>query len=271
MSKVRDFVELHSTVEVHSSNASYNAIKYGFEITPEVAASVQDFWKDADPAVEKLAGFVEQVLAGTWPEAHESGPPQANWSAGQVKQIVWKTYKEISLPSKPLLLEVYGKYRSEHEKKAKETENLAKALEPFADKVTVASYDTSDNYAASEFKREKYSSDTNWYWVPAASGQERPPVKQLMKPKKDAPIKKVMEFLKKVSGFDLDTGTLYARFEELMKENPPPTTTPPPPMGGSELPEEEEDDDDEEEEEGEARKEIKEKADDKPAEKQSEL
>jgi thiol-disulfide isomerase/thioredoxin len=231
------------------SNASYNAIKYGFEVTPEVAASNQEFWKDADKAVETLTGFCEQVLAGTWPQAHESGTPQAAWTAGQVKTLVWKTFKEIALPQKPLLLEMFGKYRTDNEKKTKEVENLAKALEPHADKFIVASYDSSDNHVPSEFKREKYSSDTVWYWVPAAAGQERPPIVKLMKPKKEAPIKKVLQFLKKQSDFDLDTDALNTRFEELMKENPPPT----PPS--SSMPDDEPEDDDDAEEEGELPKE----------------
>merc|ERR1719234_2495729 len=107
---------------------------------------------------------------------------------GVVKKIAWKTYKDITSPEKPLLLEVYSKYRSDNEKRVTQVENLAKVLEPHAGLFTVASYDTSENYLPqTEFKREKYSSDTEWYWVPSkpGSGGERPPMKKLMKPKKD--------------------------------------------------------------------------------------
>lgn len=82
------------------------------------------------------------------------------------------------------------------------------------------------------FKREKYSSDTEWYWVPAkpAGAEARPAIQKLLKPKKDAPIRAVIEFAAKQAGQGLQVDDLMKRFEELMKENPPPTTTPMPPM-----------------------------------------
>lgn len=214
-----------------ASNASYNSIKYGFEVTSDMAASAQDFWKDADKAIERLVGFCDQVLAGTWPEAHESAAPQTNWTEGMVKRITWKTYADIESSDRPMLLELHGKYRSEHERKQKEVENLAKALEPHAGLLTVASYDTSDNYLPQgEFKRDKYSSDTEWYWVPAkpAGSDARPAMKKLTKPKKDAPIKNVIEFaVKSLGASALNTEELMGRFDELMKENPPPAPAPP--------------------------------------------
>merc|ERR1719401_902710 len=101
----------------------------------------------------------------------------------------------------PLLLEMYGKYRSENEKKTKEAQHLAKTLEEVGG-FTVASYDTSENYVPpGDFSRQKFSSDTEWYWVPAKpAGAERPAIKKLTKPKKDAPMKKVLEFAAKESG-----------------------------------------------------------------------
>lgn len=222
-----------------ASNGSYSAIKYGFEITPAIAPSVQEFWTDADAAIEKLMSFCDQVLAGTWPEAHESGPRQTNWTAGMVKQLAWKTYSEIESPETPLILQLYSKYRQDNERKLKEVENLAKALEPHSAALLVASYDSADNYlpggGAGEFKRERFSSDTEWFFVPAkAAGAERGVVKKLTKPKKDADIKTVLEFAKKQAGLDLDVEAINLKFETLMVENPPPTTTTPPmpTMGG---------------------------------------
>lgn len=215
-----------------ASNASYNALKYGFEITSEIAPSAHDFWKRADNAINLLTEFCEKVLAGVWPEAHETGPAQTNWTAGIVKQVAWKSYAEIESPEIPLLLQVYGHYRPEHEKKQKEVENLAKALEPHASSLTIASYDTADNFLPTDdFKRDKFSSDTEWYWVPAkAAGADRAAIRKLMKPKKDAPVKTVIEFAKEHSGLPLDVEALEASFAALMLENPPLATTPPPPM-----------------------------------------
>merc|ERR1712060_66344 len=69
-----------------------------------------------------------------------------------------------------------------------------------------------------------------WYWVPQkVAGAENPAIK-LTKPKKDAPIQTVVEFLKKHSAMDFDVDDVIKRFEEQMIVNPPPTTTPPPPM-----------------------------------------
>jgi len=220
-----------------AGNASYNSVKYGFEITEAVAPSVQDFWRDADKAAEKLEAFCDAVLAGTWPEAHESGPLQTNWTEGMVRQLAWKSYAEIESPERPLLLEVFGKYRGDNEKKLKEAENLATALQPYATAFTVASYDTAENYKPDVFKRDKYSSDTEWFWVPTkgAGESERGPMKQLMKPKKDAPIKKVIEFVKKMSGSDIDVDATMSKFEELMKENPPQIPTPQPGMGDGDM------------------------------------
>jgi len=211
-----------------ASNATYNAIKYGLEVTSGGADSAEAFWKDADKASATLTDFCEQVLAGQWPEAHESAAVQTNWTKGMVKKLVWKSYKDISRPEKPLLLEMYGKYRQDHEKKSKEAQHLAAVLEAVVD---VGSYDTSDNYMpAGDFKRDKYSSDTEWYWVPAKpAGAERPAAKKLMKPKKDAPIKNVLEFAAKQLEGSFKVEDILTAFEKLMVDDPPAT---PPPMAG---------------------------------------
>lgn len=209
-----------------ASNSSYNAIKYGFEVTDKVAESAESFWKDADQAISKLSAFCEEVLAGTWPQAHESGPVQTNWTEGKLKKLAWKSYNEIRSPEKPVLLEIHGKYRQEHERKAKEAEHLASTVhESEAGKsFVVASLDTSDNYVPPEdFKRDKYSSDTEWYWVTKGSDPLHPTVKKLMKPKKDAPIKNVIEFAGKMLGADaLNVEDAISKFEKLMKDDPPP-------------------------------------------------
>jgi len=212
-----------------SSNASYNAVKYGYEITIDIAESAQAFWKDADKASEKLTQFCEEVLAGSWPEAHESAAPQTAWKKGQVRKLVWKSYKEVLRPEKPFLLEVYGKYRENHDGKLKETEHLATALEPHSDAFTVASYDTSENYfpKADFFNREKYASDAEWYWVPAkgAADSERPPIKKLMKPKKNVPVKKILEFVAEQVGASFSADEAHVSYEKLLKDDPIVTTT----------------------------------------------
>eukprot|EP00928_Gymnodinium_smaydae_P012921 TRINITY_DN14721_c0_g1_i1.p1 TRINITY_DN14721_c0_g1~~TRINITY_DN14721_c0_g1_i1.p1 ORF type:complete len:395 (-),score=78.08 TRINITY_DN14721_c0_g1_i1:253-1437(-) len=210
-----------------ASNASYTAIKFGFEITKDIAPSPQDFWKDADVASDKLSAFCEQVLAGTWPEAHETGTLQTNWTEGTMRHFVWKDYKEMKNPEKPLLLSVYGKYRAEHERKAKEAKHLATVLNGVGDFV-VAGYDTSDNYfPPDDFKRQKFVADTEWYWVPAANdgSDDRPPMKKLMKPKVDAPIKNVVEFAIKSSNSKHNVEDIMAKFEKLMQEDPPPSAS----------------------------------------------
>jgi len=214
-----------------ASNASYDAIKYGFQIDPEVAGSSTEFWKDTDGTFDTLSGFCDQVLAGSWPVAHETGPAHANWTAGEVKRLAWKTWTEVENPDGPLLLEVYGKYRTDNDKKLKETENLARVLASHSAAVTVAAYDTADNYwPTGKFSREKYSSDTEWFWVPKPHlvPEDGPTMTKLSKPKKDAPIKTVLEFLKKQSGLDINVVDTFAKFEAEMQANPPSTTTLPP-------------------------------------------
>jgi len=100
------------------------------------------------------------------------------------------------------LLEVFGKYRSDHEEKVMEAEVLAKVLEPFSETLTVGSYDTTENYLpAGEFAREEFASHAEWYWVPAGGGD----IKKLSKPKKDPSMKKVVQFLKaQASGMDIN-------------------------------------------------------------------
>merc|ERR1712183_452094 len=71
----------------------------------------------------------------------------------------------------------------------------------------------------------KYASDTEWYWV-AKDG-----AKMLTKPKKDAPIKTVLEFAKKQSGLDIDVDAEMVKFDQMMKDRPPVTTTLPPMPG----------------------------------------
>lgn len=210
-----------------ASNASYDAVKFGFDITPEAAASSADFWKDTDGAIDRISSFCDQVLAGTWPEAHETGPAHTNWTAGEVKRLAWKTWREVENPEVPLLLEVYGKYRTDNDKRLKEAENLAKVLASHSAGVTVAAYDTADNYwPTGKFSREKYSSDTEWFWVAKPStASDGPALTKLTKPKKDAPMKTVLEFLKKQSGLDIDVADTFAKFEAEMQANPPSTTT----------------------------------------------
>merc|ERR1719401_2958712 len=100
--------------------------------------------------------------------------------------------------------------------------NLATVLAKHSGSFTVASYDTSDNYLPQdEFKRDKYSSDTEWYWVPAApaGGGKRPEAKKLMKPKKDAPMDKVIDFASQsLGGSVMNVEELQGKFKELVAE-----------------------------------------------------
>jgi hypothetical protein len=217
-----------------ASNSSYNAIKYGYEVTDKVAPSAEAFWKDADKAIPMLMAFCNTVLAGKWPEAHESGPVQTNWTKGTVKRISWKSYTDILRPEKPLLLEVYSKYRTNPEKGDKEVEHLASAFDPMSAEMTVASYDTASNYLPpADFTRDKYNSDTEWYFV-AGNGA---PVQKLMKPKKNAPIPTVIAWASKLafpklnaedSTADSVAQAVTAEFEKLMVDDPPPRPAPPP-------------------------------------------
>jgi hypothetical protein len=207
-----------------STNASHNSIKYGFEVTPDVASSAPEFWKDTDKVIERLSLFCEDVLAGKWPEAHESTSRQTNWTEGHVKRIVWNTFAEIESPEKPLLLSLFSRYRPNNDKMQKEIENLATALKPHSGLFTVASYVTSDNHLPSgEFNnRDRYSPDTEWWWIPAVSAGAKRKLapKKLMKPKKDAPIKTVISFALKNAGIpSIDADDIMVRFEALMEEN----------------------------------------------------
>eukprot|EP00747_Dinoflagellata_sp_TGD_P186490 gnl/TRDRNA2_/TRDRNA2_43527_c0_seq1.p1 gnl/TRDRNA2_/TRDRNA2_43527_c0~~gnl/TRDRNA2_/TRDRNA2_43527_c0_seq1.p1 ORF type:complete len:711 (+),score=201.64 gnl/TRDRNA2_/TRDRNA2_43527_c0_seq1:37-2169(+) len=216
-----------------ASNSSYNAIKYGFEVTPDIAASNQEMWLNSEKAIEHLSAFCEKALAGTWPEAHETGPVHSNWTAGTVKRMAYKAYDEIRNPATPLLLEVYGKYRPDNEQKLHEIKHLAKVLEKHAASFVVAGYDSSENYVPSEdFKREKYASHTEWYWVPAkGTAASRGPVVKMTKPKKDPATKDVIKFAAKVSGVEINVDEVTAAFDKLMEEDPPPKK-PSPPKGG---------------------------------------
>jgi len=213
-----------------AANTSFSAPKYALDVAEVVGKSVQDFWLDGEKAASEIQDFCDKVLAGSWPLAHESGAVHANWTAGEVKRLVWKSWGEIVDPGTPILLEVMGRYRSEHERRDKEVENLARSLQAYSDRVVVASFDTSSNYFDRELlKREKYSSDTEWYWVPLREdGQESSKLRKLGKPRKDAPMKAVVEFFKKQSSIDFDVEEIMTNFEELMVQNPPPSSPVPP-------------------------------------------
>merc|ERR1712222_42266 len=74
-------------------------------------------------------------------------------------------------------------------------------------------------------------SDTEWYWVPTQVGaSEKLSVKKLTKPKKDAQVEKVLDFVLKQSDVKDNLEELNQKFRELMKSDPPPTTTPLPDM-----------------------------------------
>ncbi|CAE8689609.1 unnamed protein product, partial [Polarella glacialis] len=117
-------------------------------------------------------------------------------------------------------------YRADNEKKLTEVANLAVALEKFADNLTVASFDTSENHLPHEhFPRQKHSSDTEWFWV-----SKHGAMKKLTKPKKDAPVRKVVEFVKAqaishhafAAEATVDVVEVMAKFDEAKKANPAP-------------------------------------------------
>jgi thiol-disulfide isomerase/thioredoxin len=218
-----------------ASNSSYNSEKYGFEITSDIAESAQAFWKDADIAVEKVTEFCEKVLAGSVEVAHESGRLQTNWTKGQARRLVWKNWKEIMNPEKPILMEMFGKYRQDNDHKLHQTEVLADVLDQADDSFTVASYDTSENYlpgyTPGNFKRQKYASETEWFWVPAKpAGEARPAITKLMKPKKDAPVKNVVDFALKQSGGSSKVEDLMGLYNEKIAPYLATTTTMMPPI-----------------------------------------
>jgi len=199
-----------------AENASYGSRKFGFEV-PSVS---QDFWSDPAAVESKLLAFCEGVLAGTVEESHESGPIHANWTKGEVKRVVWKSFQEdLKRPETDVLLVIFGKYRNGHESKSNEVENLARVLEPYAAKLTVASYDTAENYLPPEFHRDRFASYSEWYWI-SASGDAP---KKLPKPKKDPPMKKVIQFLvSQAPSLGITAEDLQRQWEEALKENPPP-------------------------------------------------
>lgn len=210
-----------------ASNNSYNALKFAFETPPEFSTA-EEFWKNADKVVDRVSAFCEDYLAGKVPQAHESGIPTAH-EKGQVKQIVWKTVNELKEPSTDVLLEVYGKYRQDDAVRKKEVEHLATVLKDHADTLTIAKYDTSDNYVDPDMfaGRGKYVSDTHWWFFKkgATTGT------QLTKPKKkDAAIKDVLKFAQKESGLSFDPEESFKKFEELMTSDPPPKPPEPPKM-----------------------------------------
>lgn len=200
-----------------AENVSWNSRKFGLDLTS--LASAKDFWSDAVLSESKLMDFCESVLAGTIKESHESGPLHSNWTKGEVKRIVWRSFDEIKTPKTNLLLEIYGKYRVGHEAKLKEVENLAAVLEPFSEVLTVASYDTAENHLPrEEFDRDKYASHTEWYWIPVSGSPAK-----LVKPKRDAPMKKVLNFVSsQAPELQLSVTDLMVKWEAAMKENPPP-------------------------------------------------
>lgn len=200
-----------------AENISWNARKFALD----VAASTSEFWSDPSLSRAKLLEFCEGVLAGNIPEAHESGVIHSNWTKGEVKRFVWRSFQELKRPQTNLLLEIYGRYRANHEVKSKEVENLAQVLQPFTEHVTVAGYDTAENYLPpEEFPREKYASHSEWYWIPVAGSATK-----LSKPKKDASMKKVLQFLTShAPELQLSVPELFAKWEAAMKENPPPET-----------------------------------------------
>ena len=78
---------------------------------------------------------------------------------------------------------------------------MARALQSHASLFTVATYDTSDNYLPQvEIKRDKYSSDAEWRWVPAkpAGTETWLAIQKLLKPTKNSAIRAVIELVAKL-------------------------------------------------------------------------
>jgi len=197
-----------------ASNISGDSVKYGFEVTEELAPSVQHFWSDSDKALKSLEGFCTAVLAGRWPEARPTGIPHTNWTAGMAKRITWRTYTDLRHPVQPLLLEMYNKHRAENGLRLHSTTQLAKVLAVHAPDITLGMYDVQDNYLPpGEFPRERHSMETQWYFIM----QKQHPVKVDWSGEGEPSVKAVMRFLKAQAKLQsLDVGKVVAEHKELM-------------------------------------------------------
>lgn len=222
-----------------ASNASYQSVKFGFRVAPtsspvvpSEAKTAKDLWSDQEKSKQMFLDFCERVLAGTVEPSHESGAVHRNWTKGTVKNVVWNSFKEdVETPETNVLLEISGKYRMDNDKKHTEVDNLATALVHFAESITVKRLDTSENWLPSTFTRQKFSSDTEWYWIPAKGGVP----KKLTKPKKDASMKKVIQFLKAEAGDKFEVADIMEKWESAMKDNPPKTKEMKLPEGADEM------------------------------------
>jgi hypothetical protein len=199
-----------------ASNISSNSAKYGFEVTGEVAPSVQHFWSDSEKALKHLEGFCTDVLAGRWPEAHPTGIPQTNWTLGMAKRITWRTYTELRHPMQPLLLEMYNKHRPENGWRLHSTAQLAKVLAVHAPGIAVGMYDVQDNYLPlGEFPRERHSMETQWYFIK----QDQHLVKFDWPGEGEPSVKAVMRFLKTEAKLQsLDVSKVVADHKEQMAD-----------------------------------------------------
>jgi len=198
-----------------ASNISSNSVKYGFEVTGDIAPSVEQFWSDSDRALNFLEGFCNDVLAGSWPEAHPTGIPQTNWTIGMAKRITWRTYTDLKHPKQPLLLEMYNKHRAENGWRIHTTAQLAKVLAVHAPGIAVGMYDFQDNFLPpGDFPFERHSMETQWYFIK----QEQDPVKFVWKGEGDPSVKAVVRFLKTQAELQsLDVSKVLAEHKEQME------------------------------------------------------
>jgi len=204
------------------TNNSAEAHKYGFPIAEEDAESVEVFWGNEEPALQKLQAFLKDALDGTLPGAHDSAVPQTDWVPGQVRYLCWRDYTEITSPARPLLLELWNHFRIDTDDRKKSAQFLAELLSPYADTVTVARYDTGRNYFLKEHfkKRTAKESESEWYWITrneSAEAKGAPILRKLMNPKVDATPRGVLDFVKKRSDLPLHIDELMRQYDRKMK------------------------------------------------------
>jgi len=163
------------------------------------------FWKDGEAAQEQLSAFIEEVLAGKRePSGASEMPPAEEWKKGEARTVVWKTLKkEVWEGPRPTLLEVFGKFRQDNDKRLDEGNRIAAALAEVAPdtNVMLGRYDTGANHIPSFLPRQKYASHTDWFFVDPA----KPEADRMVKLKKsDAALKQIISFLQKQAGLSKD-------------------------------------------------------------------
>jgi len=158
---------------------------------------VEDGFWESDGALAGIVKFTKDAVEGKVEPSGKSEPvPEGDWKPGEVRTVVHRSRKEILEPARPVLVEVYGKYRQDNDRKSRTLSYVADFLKEHD--LMVAAFEATQNTPLDVFARDSFASKTEFFFF--APGKKPAKLK-----KDDPPLSAIATFIKKhIPSVDVD-------------------------------------------------------------------